>query len=103
MKRLVIQRRAMRDLDAARAYYRDQAPHMLAPFALDVDAALQHVQRHPGTGSPRHGLQLGMAGLRSWLLRQFPYIVFYIELNDRIVVARILHQASDIPQHMHTA
>jgi len=100
MKRLIVQRRAMRDLTDARAYYRQEAPHMVADFTLTVDAELLHLRRHAATGSPRYGLQLGIVGLRSWPIKRFPYVIFYTTHDDRIVVLRVLHQASDIPAHL---
>lgn len=102
MKRLVLQRRAMRDLTDARAYYRREAPHMVAEFAATIDAELRHLQIHPATGSPRYGLRLGIKGLRSWPVKRFPYLVLYIVQGDRIAVARVLHQAQDIPAHLGT-
>ena len=103
MKRLVVQRRAMRDLEAARAYYRVEAPHMVSEFAKEVDAEFLHLQRNPGTGSPRYGLLVGMPGLRSWPLTQFTYLIFYFDRDPQIVIARVLHQARDIPNHLSSA
>ena len=103
MKRLVVQRRAMRDLEAARAYYQEQAPHMVGDFARQVDAEFLHLQRNPGTGSPRYGLLVGMPGLRSWPLTQFTYLIFYFDRDQQIVIARVLHQARDIPNHLSAA
>ena len=100
MKRLTVQRRAMRDLAGARAYYRQEAPHMLVDFALTVDSELSHLRRHPDTGSPRYGLQLGIPGLRSWPVKKFPYMIFYMVEDTRIVVLRVLHQSTDIPVHL---
>ena len=100
MKRLTVQRRAMRDLADARAYYRQEAPQVLVDFALTVDSELSHLRRHPDTGSPRYGLQLGIPGLRSWPVKKFPYMIFYRVEDTRIVVLRVLHQSTDIPVHL---
>lgn len=99
MKRLVMQRRAMRDLVDARGHYRQEAPHMVGEFAVTVDSELLHLRRHPATGSPRYGVQLGIPGLRSWPIKRFPYVIFYIDQDDRVVVIRVLHHAQDIPSH----
>ncbi len=101
MNRILMQRRAMRDLAEARAYYSKVAPHVVSDFALAVDAELLHLQRNPSTGSPRYGLQIGFAGLRSWTIKKFPYVIFYIQQTDCVVVIRVLHQATDIPAHLH--
>ncbi len=100
MKRLTVQRRAMRDLADARAYYRQEAPHMLVDFALTVDSEFLHLRRHPDTGSPRYGLQLGIPGLRSWPVKKFPHIIFYMVDDTRVVVLRVLYQSADIPVHL---
>ena len=100
MRRLILQRHAMRDLVNARAYYRQQAPHMVAAFALTVDAELLHLRKNPETGSPRHGLQIGIAGLRCWLIKQFPYAIFYLQQANTVLVIRVLHQCADIPAHL---
>jgi toxin ParE1/3/4 len=100
MKALHVQRRALRDMMDARAYYQHEAPHMGPEFARRLDEALVHLQSHPGTGSPRYGLELGITGLRSWAMSQFPYVIFYRNLSTRITVLRVLHQASQIPIHL---
>ena len=53
--------------------------------------------RHPATGSPRHAHELNLAGLRSWPLTRYPFLVFYIEQADHIEVWRVLHSRRDIP------
>ena len=100
MKRLTVQRRAMRDLAEARAYYGREAPHMVSEFALTLDYEFLHLRRHPDTGSPRYGLQLAIPGLRSWPVKKFPHIIFYMVEETRVVVLRVLHQAAHIPGHL---
>ena len=102
MKRLLVQRHALRDLAEARAYYRKEAPHVVGDFALAVDAELLHLRRNPSTGSPRYGLQIGFAGLRSWTVKKFPYVIFYVQQANCVVVIRVLRQAADIPAHLGT-
>lgn len=99
MKRLLLQRRALRDLTDACAYYQKEAPQMVGDFALTVDTELLHLRRNAATGSLRYGQQLGITGLRSWPIKRFPYVIFYTTYADRIVVLRVLHQSSDIPSH----
>jgi toxin ParE1/3/4 len=100
MKRLVVQRRAMRDLSDARAYYRQPAPHRVSDFAQTMDLEFARLREHSGTGSRRYGLQVGISGLRNWPVKQFPYMIFYIERERHILVLRVLHQASDTPAHL---
>ncbi len=100
MKRLVMQRRALRDLTDARAYYQRETPHMVAEFASTIDAELLHLRQHPRTGSPRYGFLLRMPGLRSWPVKRFPYVILFLDQGDHIAVLRVLHQAQDIPAHL---
>lgn len=100
MKRLLVQRHAMRDLFDARAYYRREAPHVVGDFALAVDTELLHLRRNPATGSPRYGLQIGFTGLRSWTVKKFPHVIFYVQQSNCVVVIRVLHQSADIPAHL---
>jgi hypothetical protein len=34
-------------------------------------------------------------------MRRYPYVVFYVEREDRIDVWRVLHTRRDIPARMH--
>jgi toxin ParE1/3/4 len=43
---------------------------------------------------------LDIPGLRSWPLRRFPYVIFYIEQENHIDVWRVLHARRDIPALM---
>jgi toxin ParE1/3/4 len=85
-------------------YFLDIEEHLAEQFRGDLQAAIAHIQRHPGTGSPRYS-HLWARGaraskLRFWLLSQFPYAIFYVERDTWIDIARVLHQAADIPQHL---
>lgn len=48
-------------------------------------------------GSPRYALELRITGLRHLPLRGFPYLVFYIEHEQYVEIARVLHGNMDIP------
>lgn len=54
----------------------------------------------PATGSPRWAHELNLPGLRSYRLKGYPWLVFYIELDKHIDVWRILHAKRDIPAWM---
>ena len=92
---------ARREVDAGVDYYLSQAGADVAlAFLAEYEAALEHMRTHPGTGSPRYGEVLDIDGLRFWMLKRFPYAVFYIERDAYIEVVRVLHQYSDIPVHL---
>jgi toxin ParE1/3/4 len=58
------------------------------------------LSRHPGAGASRYAYELDIPGLRSWPLRRFPYLIFYMEQADHIDVWRVLHGRRDIPALM---
>lgn len=56
--------------------------------------------RLPATGSPRYGMELNLPGVRHWRLTHYPYLVFYVEGDERVDVWRVLHEQRDIPAWM---
>ncbi|NJS37628.1 MAG: type II toxin-antitoxin system RelE/ParE family toxin [Brachymonas sp.] len=114
MKQLIISAQADADFVAFYDHYLMQAgERVAAQFDQRSNDALTHIQRFPRTGSTRYAhltptAQLGsdesddIMMLRCWTYRQFPLIIFYIEHQDIITIIRVLHQASDLPQHLTT-
>ena len=89
---------AARDVNQAIDHYlREEAEAAALGFVDALEAAYAHIGRHPATGSPRYGHELDLAGLRSWPLTRYPYLVFYLERSDCIDVWRVLHAQRDIP------
>lgn len=100
MKRVLPRVAAEQDIDAGFACYQKVGGAALAQGFVDAyDAALRHIARPPGTGSPRHAAAFGIHNLRFWLLRGFPYAVFHVDQPDVVDVLRVRHQASDLPRH----
>ena len=66
-------------------------------FIDALEVTFSHVADHPASGSPRYADELGLPGLRSWVVKGFPYLVFYVEREADIDVWRVLHAARDIP------
>lgn len=92
---------AKRDVDQAVAHYLDEASEAVALRFVDaLERAFAHIGRQPASGSPRYTHELGILGLRSWPLRRFPYMVFYLEREDHVDVWRVLHGGRDIPAWM---
>jgi toxin ParE1/3/4 len=50
---------------------------------------------HPSTGSPRHGQELHIPGLRAWPLSRFAHLAIYFELDHEVEIWRVLHSAVD--------
>jgi toxin ParE1/3/4 len=100
-KRIIARERANRDADEAVDYYLREAGEKAAlGFIDDLERAYRHIARHPASGSPRYGHELELPGLRSWPLKRYPYLVFFVERQDHIDVWRILHARRDIPEWM---
>ena len=100
-KQIIPRQRANRDIDEAVDYYlRDAGEKAALGFIDALDRAYRHIARHPATGSPRYAHELDLPGLRSWPLKRYPYLVFYVERDDHIDVWRILHAERDIPAWM---
>jgi toxin ParE1/3/4 len=86
------------DVDDASAYYLSEANVEVALGFVDaLEKAYRHISRHPASGSSRYAVELNLPGIRSWPLRRFPRLVFYVETKDCIDVWRVLHSARDIP------
>jgi toxin ParE1/3/4 len=98
LKPLVRRARADRDVLDALDYYLEVSEQAADGFVDAIDKAYAHVRRAPGTGSPRYGHELNLPGLRFWPCSRYPYLVFYVDLGDRIEVWRVLHGQRDIPR-----
>lgn len=92
---------ARSDADAAIEHYSKEAG---VDVALGFIDALEHVYgligEVPAAGSPRWAHELNLPGLRSCRLKGYPWLVFYIELEQHIDVWRLLHAKRDIPGWM---
>jgi len=101
-KPIVPRELANRDVDEAIAYYLSESSDAVAlRFVVALERAYQHIGRHPASGSSRYAVELNLPDLRSWPLRRFPHVVFYVETDDCIDVWRVLHSARHIPAWMH--
>jgi toxin ParE1/3/4 len=100
-KPVIPRERANRDVDDAIAYYlKDHAGQAALGFVKALEDAYVFLSRHPGAGASHYAYELDIPGLRSWSLRQFPYLIFYMEQPDHIDVWRVLHGRRDIPALM---
>lgn len=55
---------------------------------------------YPGAVSLRYAYELDLPGLRAHRVKEYPYLMFYLEREDRIDVWRVLHVRNDIPLWM---
>ncbi|MDH5834804.1 type II toxin-antitoxin system RelE/ParE family toxin [Luteimonas kalidii] len=101
MKPLIWRRAARRDVADAAAWYVETADLRTGDRFLDaVETALAYLGRHPAAGSPRYAGPLRIDGLRCWPVKNFPYLVFYVERDAHLDVWRVLHAHRDIPAWM---
>jgi toxin ParE1/3/4 len=95
---VVPRERARRDVEEAIEYYAVEAGADVALGFVDaLQKAFRAIGDHPGIGSPRYAHELDLPGLRSHRLDRFPFLLFYVEGEDRIDVWRVLHAQRDIP------
>ncbi|MDI1271169.1 MAG: type II toxin-antitoxin system RelE/ParE family toxin [Polaromonas sp.] len=85
------------DIENTIDYYLVEAPHMVEHFVDALENAIAHIQRSPGTGSPRYAVELNIPGLQFWTLANFPFSLFYMEHDDHLWVVRLVHMSRDIP------
>ena len=96
-KPVVRRRRADDDIESALSYYLSEAGAEVASNFVDqFEEAVFKISRQPAAGSPRFGHELQIAGLRQWPMKHFPYLIFYIEKERHIEIARVLHTSVDI-------
>lgn len=101
VKRVIPRARADRDVHEAIDYNLGEGAQQAALKFIDaLEQALQHIGRHPATGSPRYAHELDLPGLRCWQVKAYPHLVFYVERDDHIDVWRVLHCSRDIPAWM---
>ena len=78
-------------------YYRDVAGANVAErLAGALRKALEEIELNPGIGSPVLGKALGIEGMRTWRLSDFPLVLIYIERSDHLDFVRLLGERQDI-------
>ncbi len=87
MKPLVINDEAADELDEAIRYYETKSPGIGLNLAAKVSEAFQRIERNPQL-YPFHK----DTNVQKCFVRRFPYTVFYMELEEHIVVIAVAHQ-----------
>jgi toxin ParE1/3/4 len=82
--------------EAVIRYAREAGLDLSLRFTEALRDAYRSIGDRPGTGSPRYGDLLGIEDLRSRKVKNFPYLVFYVERLDHIDILRVLHAQRDI-------
>ncbi|GAA10489.1 hypothetical protein ATPR_3493 [Acetobacter tropicalis NBRC 101654] len=97
-RRAVLREQAERDIDRIIDDYVGKAGSAVADrFVGALEEGMTLIGQYPGIGSPRCGYELDLPGLRALTLRNWPFVVFYVEREDHLDVWRVLHAHQDIP------
>ena len=98
-KLVVLRAAARRDVNDAVDHYLTDAGRKTALRFIDrAEEAFLNVAMNPQPGSPRQGLELNLPGLRSWPVRSFPYLVFYMTARGQVDVWRVLQREHRLSQ-----
>jgi len=87
--RVVFRHRVGRDLAAGFQYYEARQPGLGEAFLARSRSVFEAIERYPEMFAAVHG------AVRRAVVSRFPYAVFYLVEQDRIVVLRVLHTARD--------
>jgi toxin ParE1/3/4 len=85
IRRLVIRPEAEAEMTEAFDWYEERLPGLGASFLLCVDAVFRGVVRDPERWPRIH------REARRALTRRFPYEVFFVEDEERVVVLSVFH------------
>ncbi len=85
-REVIVRREAKLEVQDAFHYYQDKSEGLGFEFMRSLDAALQSVKRNPSA------YQKNYKETRRALLRKFPYAIFYVAEETRIVVVACFHQ-----------
>jgi toxin ParE1/3/4 len=95
---VVTTKQADRDIEAAIEHYINQgAAEAAAGLINALEKAMGLISEHPHLGSPRFAVETNMPEIRGFALQRFPYIIFYTEHYETVMVHRVLHTARDVP------
>lgn len=87
MKPLVINDEAADELDEAVRYYETRSPGLGSRLAARVSEVFKRIQSSPQL-YPFHK----DTNVQKCIVRRFPYTVFYLELDEHIIVIAVAHQ-----------
>src|SRR5690606_3883951 len=88
---------AERDVSLPLTYYLEESAPDVAPRLVRYfESSTQTLSEQPQIGWARFAHELDLPGLRSWPVGEFPYLIFYVELDDHVQVWRVLHVRRDL-------
>lgn len=88
-QQLVIRPEAEADIAETYRWYEDQQTGLGVDFLLALDTTFQLIRQNPNLFPKLY------KNIRRVLIRRFPYGIFYLEEEDRVVVLAVLHARRD--------
>ena len=76
-------------MEEAQRWYEDQSPGLGERFASAIERTLVLIETNPTA------YQVVEDSIRRAVVRKFPYSVFYVTEEDRVVVLAVFHQSMD--------
>ncbi len=86
---LLIRPEAERDIEDAYKWYESKRVGLGSDFLLCLEEGLAKIQRNPETYAMAH------RNMRRFLIRRFPYGIFYLVDKGLLVVLAVLHARRD--------
>jgi toxin ParE1/3/4 len=87
MKPVIIHREAKAELDEAIGWYNDKQDGLGLDLQEEVENAVVRIERDSGVGASYRNTDF-----RFCHVKRFPYILYYLELDDYLWVAAIAHE-----------
>ncbi|MEE8441385.1 MAG: type II toxin-antitoxin system RelE/ParE family toxin [Spirochaetia bacterium] len=84
-RELIIRPNAEAEMAEAQGWYESRSPGLGADFLLSVDAGLQAIARNPLR------FPVVYRDVRRALTKRFPYQIFFVVEDDRVVVLAVFH------------
>ena len=97
MKDFVSSPRIRLDLEKAADYYEEESAALSMRFLSAFGNAVRLARTYSAIGSRRHETSADQASLRYVITNGFPYLLFYKDDAERIVLLRLLHMSRNLP------
>ena len=86
MKPIVIHQLAQAELDEAMAYYEEQKTGLGRALQTEVERAIERIRQNPEIGGWYKSTEF-----RHITVRRFPYVLFYMDIEEAIWVTAVAH------------
>lgn len=92
-----LEEEAERDICDAARFYHGVSPELSARFQETLRSALERLAEQPEIGRRYEEAESRrLVSLRLWLVRGFPYVVFYQVEGDALLVVSVVHASRDV-------